>query len=170
MFTVLSKSSIGAAAIDRIKLKIPIFGMLIMKTSMSQFAYNMAAMLNSGIDISKTFSLLEKVVQNKCISNSISTVHMKIRGGSSITEAMTESRLFPPLVLQMFSVGESTGSLPQVLEKVKEYYERDVANSIKKAFAVIEPAITIILGLIVGGVAVTLFLTLYKIIIAVGHS
>lgn len=170
LYRFMPRSSSTALFFDRIKLRIPIFGDLIMKIGMSQFSYNMSTLLNSGIDISKAFSLSGNVVQNKLISSALTNVHLRIRGGDSITDAMKESALFPPMVTQMLSVGEDTGSMPFAFKKINEYYERDVAASIKRAFSILGPTLTVILGVVVGGIAVTIFLTLYKVIIAVGQS
>jgi len=159
-----------ARAVDLWKMKLPLFGPLIMKTAMAQFAYNLATLINAGVEIDKAFALSKKVVQNRHIAEAINLAHHEIISGTSITEAMKRGGLFPPLVLQMISVGEETGSMPYTLNKVKSYYDREVAAAIKRAFSILEPGIVLFLGLVVGGIAVTIFSTLYKVILAVGQS
>jgi len=159
-----------APILDRWKLKLPLFGSLIMKISMSQFSYNLATLMNSGIEVDRAFTLSRKVISNRHISEAIQKAQYEITGGTSITDAMKRGGLFPPLVLQMLSVGEETGSMPYTLTKVKEYYDREVAASIKRTFSILEPAIILTMGLVVGGIAVTIFTTLYTVILAVGKS
>ncbi|MFQ5543398.1 MAG: type II secretion system F family protein [Nitrospiria bacterium] len=168
-FHLLKKSEKVATFSDRHILKLPLFGTLIMKISMSQFAYNLSTLLNSGIEIDRAFTIAKNVVKNRFIFKSIHTAQMQITGGTSITDAMKRSHIFPPLVIQMLAVGEETGSMPYTLSKVKEYYDREVTAAIKKTFSILEPAIILVLGLVVGGIAVTIFLTLYKVILAVGQ-
>lgn len=155
---------------DRIKLKLPLFGTLIMKVSMSQFCYNLSTLLNSGIEVHQAFALSERVIQNRFIAKTVRHVRAQVEEGASITKAMRQSTLFPALVIQMLDVGETSGSLPYTLKKVTEYYDREVAASIKRTFSILEPAIILFLGLVVGGIAVIIFSTLYKVILAVGQS
>jgi len=173
-FIVLAKALLRlekvAPVLDRWKLKLPLFGPLIMKIAMSQFSYNLATLMNSGVEIDRAFALARKVVGNRHIAGAIQRAQAEITGGTSITDAMKRGGLFPPLVLQMLAVGEETGSMPQTLSKVKEYYDREVEAAIKRTFSILEPAIILTLGLVVGGIAVTIFTTLYKVILAVGQS
>ncbi len=173
-FIVLIKFLLGlekiAPILDRWKLKCPLFGPLIMKISMSQFSYNLATLMNSGVEIDRAFSLAKNVVGNRHITRAIHQAQNDINGGTSISVAMKRGQLFPPLVLQMLAVGEETGSMPYTLTKVKEYYDREVTASIKRTFSILEPAIILILGIVVGGIAVTIFTTLYSVILEVGNG
>lgn len=170
LFHFLKRVEAVRFLIDRIKLKIPLFGALIMKVSMSQFCYNLSTLLNSGIEVNQAFALSERVIQNQLIAKAVHRVQLQVEEGASITRAMRQSALFPPLVIQMLDVGETSGSLPYTLKKVTEYYDREVAASIKRTFSILEPAIILFLGIVVGGIAVTIFSTLYKVILAVGQS
>ncbi|MFQ5329797.1 MAG: type II secretion system F family protein [Thermodesulfobacteriota bacterium] len=170
LFYTLTRSELAATAIDRMKLRIPLFGEILMKISMSQFSYILSTLLGAGVEICRSFALSENAIKNRAVSKAINNVILRVRSGESITDSMKECSLFPPLVLQMLSAGEQTGSLPATLKRINTYYDREIDDSIKRAFAILQPAITIFCGVVVGGIAVTIFLTLYKVIIAVGQS
>jgi type II secretory pathway component PulF len=143
---------------DRFKIRIPVFGPLFLKIALSRFAYIFVMLNRSGIPILQTLSITSSTIDNVILSQSIEEIGKKVRGGSSLTDAMSESGRFTPLVIQMLSVGESSGTLDEMLMRVTEYYDIEVENSIKKLSTYVEPTLTLFLGVVVLFLALAVFL------------
>lgn len=131
---------------DKSKTRIPLFGPLFLKTALSRFAYIFVMLNQSGIPILQTLEITSSTIDNVVLSESIQEMGRKIKEGISLTDAMKESGRFTPLVLQMLSVGESSGTLDEMLMRVTDYYDLEVENSIKKLSTYVEPALTLFLG------------------------
>ena len=143
---------------DRFKIRIPVFGPLFLKIALSRFAYIFVMLNRSGIPILQTLSITSSTIDNVILSQSIEEIGKKVREGSSLTDAMSESGRFTPLVIQMLSVGESSGTLDEMLMRVTEYYDIEVENSIKKLSTYVEPTLTLFLGVVVLFLALAVFL------------
>jgi len=143
---------------DRIKIKIPVFGPLFLKIALSRFAYFFVMLNRSGIPILQTLAITSSTIDNVILSQAIEEIGKKVRGGSSLTDAMSESGRFTPLVIQMLSVGESSGTLDEMLMRVTEYYDMEVDNSIKKLSTYVEPTLTLFMGVVVLFLALAVFL------------
>lgn len=143
---------------DRFKIRIPVFGPLFLKIALSRFAYIFVMLNRSGIPILQTLAITSSTIDNVILSQSIEEMGRKVRGGSSLTDAMSESGRFTPLVIQMLSVGESSGTLDEMLMRVTEYYDIEVENSIKKLSTYVEPILTLFLGVMVLFLALAVFL------------
>ena len=143
---------------DRLKTQIPIFGPLFLKIALSRFAYTFVVLNKSGIPILQTLEIASTTVNHAILSQSILETGKKIKEGSSLTVALSESGRFTPLVIQMLSVGESSGTLDEMLMSVTEYYDVEVKNSIKKLSSYVEPTLTLLLGVVVLFLALAVFL------------
>jgi len=143
---------------DKLKTQIPIFGPLFLKIALSRFAYIFVMLNRSGIPILQTLEITSRTINNVILSQAILEIGRKIREGSSMTDAMKESGRFTPLVIQMLSVGESSGTLDEMLMRVTEYYDIEVENSIKKLSTYVEPLLTVVLGVVVLFFALAVFL------------
>jgi MSHA biogenesis protein MshG len=143
---------------DRLKMRIPIFGPLFLKIALSRFSYLFVLLNRSGIPILQTLEITSSTIDNPLLSQAIEVIDQKIKEGKSLTESMKESGRFTPLVLQMVGVGESSGSLDNMLMRVTEFYDLEVDNAIKKLSTYIEPALTLILGIAVLFLALAVFL------------
>jgi len=143
---------------DRFKIRIPVFGPLFLKIALSRFAYIFVMLNRSGIPILQTLAITSSTIDNVILSQSIEEIGRKVREGSSLTDAMSESGRFTPLVVQMLSVGESSGTLDEMLMRVTEYYDMEVENSIKKLSTYVEPSLTLFLGVVVLFLALAVFL------------
>ncbi len=153
---------------DTGKLKIPIFGALHRKIAFSRFSHYMATLYKAGIGLLQSLSIVEDVVGNSIIGEAISRVRERVMAGEKISEAMKSEEIFPKLVIRMMAVGEETGRVSVTLEKVSEYYDREVPAAIKRFFAFLEPAIIIFLGIVVVLLALAIFLPIYKLASAIG--
>jgi type II secretory pathway component PulF len=143
---------------DRFKIRIPVFGPLFLKIALSRFAYIFVMLNRSGIPILQTLSITSSTIDNVILSQSIEQIGKKVRDGSSLTDAMSETGRFTPLVIQMLSVGESSGTLDEMLMRVTEYYDLEVEASIKKLSTYVEPTLTLFLGVVVLFLALAVFL------------
>jgi MSHA biogenesis protein MshG len=143
---------------DRFKIRVPVFGPLFLKIALSRFAYIFVMLNRSGIPILQTLEITAATIDNVILSEAIEEIKRKIQGGSSLTNAMSESGRFTPLIIQMLSVGESSGTLDEMLMRVTEYYDLEVENSIKKLSTYVEPTLTLFLGVVVLFLALAVFL------------
>ncbi len=147
--TAYIKSSDNARyQFDYIKLHLPITGEILQKIIMARFARYFGLMYQTGIPILEAIKTCEKIVANRVIADALSRVHQQINAGDSMSEAFRNAGLFPPLVVRMIKVGESTGALDKALLNVSYFYDRDVNEKMQKMLKLLEPALTVVLGLI----------------------
>ncbi len=143
---------------DRLKTRIPGFGRLFLIAALSRFAHTFVMLNKSGIPILQTLEITSTTINNVVISQSIEEIGREVREGRSLADAMKESGRFTPLVIQMVAVGESTGTLDEMLVRITEYYDLDLENAIKKMTTYIEPALTLFMGVVVLFLALAVFL------------
>lgn len=150
--------------LDALKLRIPFIGPILYKLILTRFATFFAMMYAAGINILDCLQAAEKMTGNKVIEEGIKRVGRQIAEGQGVTQAFTSVQLFPPLVLRMLKVGETTGALDRALANVSYFYNRDVKESIARAQSVIEPSLTLILGLLFGWVALSVLGPVWDVI------
>ncbi len=148
---------------DRIVLKLPIIGELLQMLTLSKFVQNFAVLYRAGIPVLQCLELCRGIVGNQVVSNALKSVQRNIAEGSTISESLQKHQIFPPMMIQMISVGETTGSLPKTLMNVANYYNREIPRRVKKVFAIFEPLITLGLISIVGIVALALFMPMMSL-------
>lgn len=152
------KTEKGRYLWDKFKTRIPVLGPLFLKIGLSRFTNTFGMLNRSGIPILQALEITSATVDNVLLSQSIERVQQKVREGSSLTNALKESGRFTPLVIQMISVGESSGTLDEMLTRVTDYYDVQVDNALKKLPAYIEPLLTLFLGGVVLLLALAVFL------------
>jgi type II secretory pathway component PulF len=148
----------GRSFWDRLKLRIPVFGPIFLKIALSRFSYTFAMLNRSGIPILQTLEITSTTINNMNLSQSIEEISRNVREGRSLADAMRETEKFTPLIIQMVSVGESSGTLESMLMRITEYYDIEVDNLIKKMSTYIEPFLTLFLGVVVLFLALAVFL------------
>ncbi len=153
---------------DKVKLNLPLFGKLLRKIMLSRFAHYFSILYSSGIGVIESFSIIRRVVGNEVLRAAIGRCADSVERGGTIYESLKEETIFPPLVLRMIQVGESTGQLDASMQKVSQYYDKEVPMSIDKMFAVFEPMLIIIMGGIVLFIALSIFLPIYKLTSNIG--
>ncbi len=146
---------------DYLKLKLPLTGEILHKIIMARFARYFALMYQTGIPILQAIKTCENIVGNRVIADALSRAHAQINAGDSMSESFHNAGLFPPLVVRMIKVGESTGALDKSLLNVSYFYDRDVNELMQKALKLIEPALTIILGLVLLFIMASVLLPVY---------
>jgi type IV pilus assembly protein PilC len=153
-----------AYALDDLKLRVPLIGPILRKIILSRFASSFALMYGSGITVLDAMRSSEEIVGNRPLENALRTAGQQIAEGKNLTAAFTDVGLFPALVIRMLRVGENTGALDRALLNVSYFYNREVRESIGKIQAMIEPAMTLVLGLILGWVMLSVLGPVYDTI------
>jgi len=148
----------GRYSWDRFKIRIPVFGPLLLKIALSRFAYTFAILNRSGIPILQTLEITASTINNVHLAQSITEIMHKVREGRSLSDALKESEKFTPLVIQMVAVGESSGTIDEMLMRITEYYDIEADNAIKKMSTYIEPTLILFLGVVVLLLALAVFL------------
>jgi type IV pilus assembly protein PilC len=151
---------------DRTQLRLPVIGPIVQKIVLSRFANTLAMMYRSGVTVLDALRAGELVAGNRVIAAGIRRAGQQIADGRGLSESFNSLGLFPPLVIRMLRVGESTGALDEALDNVTYFYNRDVLESIENGLKVLEPLLTAILGIVLGGILVSVLLPVYDLI---GH-
>jgi general secretion pathway protein F len=148
---------------DRSKLRWLIVGGIIKKIEVARFARTLATLLQSGVPILSALSLVKEISQNLAVSEAIGTIHDRLRGGKAVAKTLEETGVFPPLAVHMISVGEETGKLDEMLNKVAETYEENVQTSVKRFVSLLEPLIILFMGLVVGFIVISMLLAIFSL-------
>ena len=164
LYKISARTRTGRAVIDRVKLRAPLFGDLIRKTSISRFSRTLGTLVTSGVPILQALTITRETAGNVVIARAISQVHDSVKEGESIVQPLEASGAFPPMVISMIDVGEETGQLPEMLLKIAEVYDDEVDNSVAALTSLLEPIMIVLLALIVGTIVIALFMPLISII------
>ena len=148
---------------DRMVLNLPVIGELLQMLTLSKFVQNFAVLYRAGIPVLHCLELCRGLVGNQIVADALHDVQRSIAEGSTINESLQRHQIFPPMMIQMISVGETTGNLPKTLMNVANYYNREIPRRVKKIFALFEPAVTLGLIGIVGIVALALFMPMMSL-------
>lgn len=154
----------GRLLVDRVKLRLPIFGNIILKVALGRFAHHMETLYRAGVDFVLTLTVVERVVGNAAIARAVAQVRERVMAGMSFTDALRSTGQFPPLVLRMVGSGELAGNLGDGLAKVSQYYDREVPDAVRRLFAFMEPAMITCLTFIVLGAILSVYLPIYTIL------
>jgi len=157
----------GKTIIDRFLLKLPVFGMLLRKIAVARFSRTLGTLVSSGVPILDGLSIVSRTAGNKTIEIAILNARSSIREGETIAEPLGRSNIFPPMVTQMISVGESTGALDSMLSKIAEFYEEEVDVAVANLTSLLEPFLMMFLGVVIGGVVIAMYLPIFNMASAV---
>ncbi|MFW5718913.1 MAG: type II secretion system F family protein [Halanaerobium sp.] len=157
------KTPKGKLKKDKLLLKIPVIGDLIRKVVIARFASTLELLLKSGVNIINALPVIEEVVDNEVFADVLLETRLRVREGSTLSEPIKQSGEFPPMVVQMLKVGEESGNIEDMLNKISAYYDLEVENAIEGSISLIEPVMIIILAVIVGGIVASIILPLFSI-------
>lgn len=149
---------------DRFILRVPLFGPLILKSILTRFSRILGSLYKSGLPILQSLDIVSRAVENRLIASVIKDVENEVRAGKGLAEPMTATRRFPPMVVQMVTVGEETGKLDEMLEKVAEYYDKEVDSTIRNLTTTLEPVLLAFIFVLVLFLALAIFLPMWDII------
>jgi len=158
----------GRAVIDHLLLKLPVFGPLFQKIAVARFSRTLSTLVSSGVPILDGLTIVSKTSGNKTIETAILNARASIREGETIAEPLNRSGMFPPMVIQMISVGESTGALDSMLSKIADFYEEEVDVAVANLTSLLEPFLMVFLGVVIGGVVISMYLPIFSMASAVG--
>tara|TARA_B100001013_G_scaffold161448_1_gene96498 strand:+ start:406 stop:1653 length:1248 start_codon:yes stop_codon:yes gene_type:complete len=161
---MVARTERGGRALDAFKLKMPVFGNIIKKSSVARFCRTLGTLIASGVPILEALRIVRDAVGNVIISNAIEDVHSSIREGDTIADPLRASGIFDELLVNMIDVGEETGELDKMLMKIADNYEMDVDVAVEGMSSLLEPVLIVGMGLVVGFIVVSLFLPLVSII------
>jgi type IV pilus assembly protein PilC len=153
----------GRMNIDRLLLRLPVMGDLLRKVAVARFSQNMSILLSSGVPILDGLAITAKTAGNKVVEKAIMDSRISISQGRTVADPLRESKIFPPMVCQMVAVGENTGGLDTMLKKVADLYEEEVDDAVNNLTALMEPMIMIILGVILGGLVISMYLPIFQL-------
>ena len=163
-YRIYAATAGGRVMLDRIKLKMPVFGDLTRKSSISRFTRTLGTLVTSGVPILQALNITKETAGNVVISDAILKVHDAVKEGESIVHPLEASGVFPPMVISMIDVGEETGQLPEMLLKVADVFDDEVDNAVAGLTSLLEPIMIVFLAVIVGTIVIALFLPLISII------
>ncbi len=163
------KTDSGEKIIDSVKLKMPIFGALTQKMAIARFTRTLGTLISSGVAILDGLSITAKTSGNRIVSDAIMDARVSISGGENIATPLEQCGVFPGMVTQMIAVGEETGGLDTMLMKVADFYEEEVDTAVGGLTATLEPIMIVVLGLIVGGIVISMYLPIFDLIGTVGQ-
>ncbi len=156
------KTEKGRKLVDATVLKLPVFGLLIRKVAVAKFTRTMGTMLSSGVAILEALDIVAKTSGNKTVEQAIYSVRSGIAEGRTMADPLAESGVFPAMVCQMISVGESTGALDAMLEKIADFYEEEVDQAVDNLTSLIEPFMLVFLGVVIGTLVVAMYMPIFK--------
>jgi type IV pilus assembly protein PilC len=168
LFKRYYKTDNGRAVVDRLLLKLPVFGPLLKKIAVARFSRTLGTLVSSGVPILDGLGIVSRTSGNRAIETAIMNARASIREGETIAEPLGRSSLFPPMVIQMIAVGESTGALDTMLSKIAEFYEDEVDVAVTNLTSLLEPLLMIFLGVVIGGVVIAMYLPIFNMASAVG--
>ncbi len=154
----------GKKYIDSLILKIPFFGEIVKKGLIVNFSRSFSTLLTSGLSILDSLKILINTIDCHPLENVLNAVFLSVRNGEKLISKMSEGNFFSPIVVRMISVGEETGNVDEMLNKIAEYFEKEIETSIKTISSIIEPSLIIILGVFVGIIVVALYMPIFKVI------
>lgn len=161
------KTRNGRVVLDGLKLKIPVFGDLMLKAAVARFTRTLGTLVKAGVNILTALEICAKTAGNKVIENAVNRCRSSIQAGESLAKPLDESGVFPAMVVRMIEVGEKTGAIDTMLQKVADFYEDQVDAAVEGLTSLIEPLLIVFLGVLVGGIVIAMFMPMFKMIEAV---
>ncbi|OFV99725.1 MAG: pilus assembly protein PilC [Acidobacteria bacterium RIFCSPLOWO2_12_FULL_54_10] len=163
-FKSIYASERGRYAIDSIMLKLPIFGTLLRKIAVARFTRTLGTLITSGVPLLESMDITARTSGNAVVERAIQNVRKAVEEGRTLADPLKESDVFPNMVTQMIAVGEQTGAMDAMLQKIADFYEQEVDNAVKDMLTLLEPVIILFLGVAVGGVVISMYLPLFELI------
>jgi type IV pilus assembly protein PilC len=158
----------GRETIDRLYLKMPLFGELIQKSSVARFSRTFGSLTRSGVPILTCLEIVRETSGNQVIANAIDAARAEIQQGGMISLALQKEKVFPPMAIQMISIGEETGELDSMLMKIAEFYEDEVEQAVKALTSILEPVMIVVLGGMIGTILLSMYLPMFKVFDTLG--
>ena len=157
------KTDMGIEKFDELSLKVPVFGILLKKVAIAKFSRTLGTLIKSGVPILQGLETVAKTAGNRVIEHAIDASRDSIKEGGRIADPLQKSGVFPPMVIQMIGVGEETGGLDNMLEKIADFYDQEVDTAVKGLTSMLEPIIMIVMGFVIGTIVIAMFMPMFSI-------
>jgi len=154
----------GRRVIDRIMLRLPIIGMILRKIAVARFCRTLSTLISSGVPILDGLEITARTSGNAIVEDAIMETRKSVEGGQSLAAPLKQTDVFPPMVVQMISVGEQTGALDTMLSKIADFYEDEVDTAVANLMVLMEPVLILFLGTVVGGIVISMYLPIFSLI------
>ena len=164
LFRRYKKTDAGRARVDAVKIRVPVFGPLFHKVALARFASTLGMLLRSGVPILQALDNVTETVNNRVIGTAVDDVKTSVREGESIAKPLGRHKVFPPMVVQMMAVGEETGAVDTMLDKVAEFYNSEVTATVDALTSLIEPLLIAVIGGAVGAAVIALYMPMFNVI------
>jgi type IV pilus assembly protein PilC len=164
------KTDSGRLMIDKLLLRIPVLGMVIRKGSVARFTRTLGTLISSGVPILQGLEITARTSGNRVVENAVLSTRDSISQGNTIAEPLKGCGVVPPMVTQMISVGEQTGALDEMLDKIANFYDSEVDTAVDALTAIIEPVMIVVMGTVVGGMLIAMYLPMFKLVTLVGDG
>ncbi|HXJ36725.1 MAG TPA: type II secretion system F family protein [Candidatus Eisenbacteria bacterium] len=162
-FRAAYRTEQGNMVIDRLLLKAPVFGQLLRKSSVARVTRTLSTLVSSGVPILDALSITARTAGNKVIEKAIAEARQSIASGHTIADPLIASKVFPPMVCQMISVGETTGALDAMLGKIADFYDAEVDQAVANLMSMLEPLVIVFLGVVIGGLVISMYLPIFNL-------
>jgi type IV pilus assembly protein PilC len=149
---------------DAIKLRVPVFGKLVRKTALARFSRTLSALVRSGVPILESLDIVSDTSGNHVVSVAVRDTQLAVKRGEPLSKKLEDHEVFPPMVVQMMAVGEETGALDEMLDKIADFYDQEVEATVDALTSLIEPLLIVVMGVCVGGMIISLYLPMFNII------
>jgi len=163
------KTQTGRHAMDKFALALPVFGDLIRKAAVAKFTRTLGTLISSGVPILEGLIIVAKTAGNKIIEEALLKARQSISEGKTVSEPLGQAKVFPPMVIQMIAVGETTGALDAMLGKIADFYDEEVDAAVSALTSLLEPMLMVFLGVVIGFIVIAMYLPIFKMAGAVGH-
>jgi len=162
------KTSNGRRTVDRLALRLPIFGLLVRKIAVAKFTRTLGTLISSGVPILDGLDIVAKTAGNKVVEEALVATRQSISEGKTLAEPLEQTQVFPPMVVQMIAVGETTGALDAMLSKIADFYDEEVDSTVSTLTSLLEPMLMIFLGIVIGFIVVAMYLPIFKLAGTIG--
>ena len=159
-----ARSPQGKPRWDAMKLRLPVFGLLVRKTALARFSRTLAALTRSGVGILEALDIVAETSGNEVIATALHDTQRAVKQGDTLARPLEHHEVFPPMVVQMIAVGEETGALDEMLDKIADFYDSEVEATVDALTSLIEPLLIVVMGVLVGGMIISLYLPMFRII------
>lgn len=164
LFRRWARSPAGKPKWDAFLLRVPVFGPLVRKTALARFSRTLAALTRSGVGILEALDIVAETAGNEVVAAAVRDTQQAVKRGDTLARPLEQHEVFPPMVTQMISVGEETGALDEMLDKIADFYDQEVKATVDALTSLIEPMLIVFMGIIVGGMIISLYLPMFNII------
>lgn len=163
-FRAFKANPSGRYIFDTLKLKLPVFGPLVRKLGITKFSRTLGTLISSGVPILQALDIVADTAENTVITKAIRESRASIKEGESISKPLSVSGVFPPMVVQMISIGEETGALDTMLKKIADFYDEEVSATVDSLTSLLEPILMIFMGIMIGGIVISLYMPMFQVI------